>query len=101
MTLDYERTTARFERTTLRSKGQLTLPKDVREALHVDAGDEIEFEVIEPGVVVVRGLKLIRADQAWFWTESWQRGEATASADIEHGRIETFKDDDSFLDSFE
>jgi antitoxin PrlF len=101
VSVDYGRTTEPFERTTLRAKGQLTLPKDVRDALHVDAGDQIEFEVVEPGVVLVRGLKLIRADQAWFWTESWQRGEAAASADIEQGRVETFRDGDSFLDSFE
>ena len=40
--------------TTLTSKGQITLPKDVREHLHVAEGDRIEF-VIEPdGLVRVR-----------------------------------------------
>lgn len=84
-------------RGTLRDKGQITLPAEVRAALGVEAGDEVEFTVTGSGDVVMRGLKLIPADQAWFWTESWQRGEREASADIAAGRVETFKDDESFM----
>lgn len=40
--------------TTLTSKGQITLPKEVREHLHVAEGDRLEF-VIEPdGLVRVK-----------------------------------------------
>jgi antitoxin PrlF len=74
-------------RTTLRNKGQVTLPAEVREALHVDEGDELEFEIVEPGVVVVRGLKMIPAAQAWFWTKSWQSGERQASEEIASGQL--------------
>jgi len=41
---------------TLTSKGQITLPKTVRERLGVEAGDKVEFVEIEPGV-----FKLIAA----------------------------------------
>ena len=34
---------------TLSSKGQITIPADVRQALHVDTGDRIEFVEIEAG----------------------------------------------------
>lgn len=34
---------------TLTSKGQVTIPADVRRSLNVDAGDRIEFVQIEPG----------------------------------------------------
>ncbi len=34
---------------TLSSKGQITIPADVRRSLNVDAGDRIEFVQIEPG----------------------------------------------------
>jgi len=88
-------------RSTLRDKGQLTLPKEVRDALHIEAGDEIEFQILSPGVATIRGLKLIPAEQAWFWAESWQKGEAEASADIREGRTEVFKDSESFLDSLD
>lgn len=85
-------------RSTLREKGQLTLPTEVRAALHINAGDEIEFQVVEGGQVLMRGLKMIPADQAWFWTDSWQKGEQEATREIREGRVETFKDDESFLD---
>ena len=87
-----------IRRSTLRDKGQLTLPSEVRTALHIDAGDDVEFVVMTSGEVVLRGLKMIPADQAWFWTDSWQRGERQASDEIAAGRVETFKDEESFLD---
>jgi len=34
---------------TVTSKGQVTIPVGVRQALQVDAGDRIEFIEIEPG----------------------------------------------------
>lgn len=87
-------------RTTVRDKGQVTLPASVRALLHVEAGDDIEFAVDHAtGVVTVTGLKTIRADQAWFWDLEWQRKEAEASADIEEGRVTRHPDAQSFLDS--
>ena len=34
---------------TLTSKGQITIPADVRRALNVQAGDRVEFVQVEPG----------------------------------------------------
>jgi len=34
---------------TLTSKGQITIPAEVRQALGVDAGDRVEFVLIAPG----------------------------------------------------
>jgi len=39
---------------TITSKGQITLPKKIRECLHVVPGDRIDFVVEGNGVVVVR-----------------------------------------------
>ena len=41
-------------RSTLTSKGQITIPKAVREALHLDVGDRIAFEVRDDGIVEMR-----------------------------------------------
>lgn len=49
-------------------------------------GDELEFAINDDGVVEVHGLRKIRTDQAWFWTERWQAGEREASEDIASGR---------------
>lgn len=34
---------------TLTSKGQITIPADVRRALNVQSGDRVEFVQVEPG----------------------------------------------------
>lgn len=39
---------------TMTSKGQVTIPKAVREALRLDAGDRVLFLVREDGVVEMR-----------------------------------------------
>lgn len=84
----------------LRPKGQLTLPDSVRRLAHVDEGDVFEVSVEEQGIVL-RPKKLIDADQAWFWTEAWQRGERRAGEDIRQGRVSPALGADDFLDSLE
>jgi hypothetical protein len=86
----------------LRAKNQLTLPREFGDILQVTPGDRIEFAVNAAGDVVVRGLKTIPADQAWFWSPQWQAGEQRASADIAAGRLVTFhsiEEMDAWLDS--
>ena len=39
---------------TLTSKGQLTLPKAIRDRLHIDAGDTVDFVIDANGDVHVR-----------------------------------------------
>ncbi len=85
-------------RAVVRSRGQITLPREVREALHVEEGDDVAF-VVEAGQVTMRGLKSIPAEQAWFWTDAWQAGEREASEQVAAGEGATFDDGDSFLDS--
>jgi len=45
-------------RATVTSKGQITIPKAVREILRVDAGDQVDFVVTERGDVIVRRVSL-------------------------------------------
>lgn len=87
-------------RATLRERGQLTLPSEVRVALGLREGDEVVFEMTAQGVYM-RGMTLVPTDQTWFWTASWQAGERQASAEIAAGAIETFADADAFLDSLD
>ncbi len=42
---------------TVTSKGQITIPSDVRRALSVGAGDRVEFISIEPGKFLVVAAK--------------------------------------------
>jgi antitoxin PrlF len=84
-------------RATVRKAWQITLPADVRDSLRIDEGDEVEFETVADGVVQIRGLKLIPADQAWFWTQTWQAGEREASEDIRLGRTTTVETPDDMF----
>ena len=43
---------------TLTSKGQVTIPKAVREALRIDSGDQIDFVFTDRGDVLVRAVNL-------------------------------------------
>jgi AbrB family looped-hinge helix DNA binding protein len=79
---------------------QVTLPAEIREALHVRSGDEIEFSVQEDGTVTVRGFTSIPTDQAWFFTPSWQAGERQAVEQIARGEGDFYASDEEFLASF-
>ncbi|HYI13557.1 MAG TPA: AbrB/MazE/SpoVT family DNA-binding domain-containing protein [Thermoanaerobaculia bacterium] len=43
---------------TLSSKGQITLPKAVRDVLRVDAGDQVDFVISEQGKVTLRPVTI-------------------------------------------
>jgi AbrB family looped-hinge helix DNA binding protein len=83
-------------RTTLRAKGQVTLPDKIRRAAHLEEGDLLEAELTPDGILL-RPKKLIDATQAWFWSPEWQAGEREADADRDAGRIESFGSEDELL----
>ena len=83
-------------RTTLRAKGQLTLPEDIRSAARLEEGDLLEAEITPDGILL-RPQKLIDATQAWFWNPSWQAGEREADADRAAGREENFDSGEALI----
>lgn len=86
-------------RAVVRQKGQVTLPREVREALHVHEGDDVAFVITEDGTVILTGLKSIPADQAWFWTDDWQAGERQASEQMARSEGTIHESAADFLDS--
>ena len=83
-------------RTTLRAKGQLTLPEEIRAAARLEEGDLLEAEITDEGILL-RPQKVIDATQAWFWTPEWQAGERAADADLTAGRAEMFDSGEEML----
>ena len=79
-----------YFRTRLRVKGQITVPGEIRDILGVNEGDELVFLIDENGRVIVERVQLIPPDQAWFWSERWQRMERDAQQDITKNRIQQF-----------
>lgn len=84
--------------TYVRSKGQITIPADIRRQAHLDEGDPLEVVVVEEGILL-KPRKIIDATQAWFWTPSWQEGEREASEQLAAGLGTTYEDSDAFLES--
>ena len=78
-----------MSRTTLRAKGQLTLPEEIRAAAHLEEGDLLDAEITAEGILL-RPQKVIDATQAWFWTKEWQDGEREADTDLAGDRLEIF-----------
>jgi bifunctional DNA-binding transcriptional regulator/antitoxin component of YhaV-PrlF toxin-antitoxin module len=87
---------------TLQNRGLLALPPDVRRRHHLDQpGAQVELVERDDGVLEIRPYVPVPADQAWFWTESWQAGEREASEDLDQGRGRKVKDAESFLASLD
>jgi AbrB family looped-hinge helix DNA binding protein len=88
----------------LRERNQVTLPMEIRKALHIEIGDRLEFRIADDGQVLVRGLKSIPADQAWYWTPQWQAKELeadTAQAIGDKKVFQSIADMDAWFDSLD
>lgn len=82
--------------TTIRNRGQVTIPAGIRRAARLEDGDPVEVELVPEGILL-RPRKVIDATQAWFWEPAWQEGEREASA--EKGRV--FGSSEEFLASLD
>jgi hypothetical protein len=69
---------------------------------HVPLNDGDIFQVqLEDRKIVLVPMKLIPAEQAWFWTREWQAGEKEADEDIAAGRVKTFNRVDDLLEELD
>jgi AbrB family looped-hinge helix DNA binding protein len=72
---------------SVQSRGLIALPATIRRNLGLDQPGA-QVEVIErEGEVVLRPYLPVPADQAWFWTERWQRMEREADEAVSAGRV--------------
>ena len=84
----------------VREKGQITLPSYIRKKLHLKQGDLVLAKIVDNTVVLVP-QDTIDKDQAWFWTERWQKLEAEAESDIREGRVKKFESVEDLFDEIE
>src|ERR1700688_3028985 len=87
-----------MSRTTLRAKGQITLPDDVRRAAHLEEGDLLDAEITSDGILL-RTQKLIDVTQACFWASDLQSGEREADADRSAERVTSLASGEELLSS--
>jgi antitoxin MazE len=83
--------------TTITKKGQVSIPKEIREKLGLKPGDRIEF-IIENGKLVGIPVMLVPKEQAYFWTKEWQTLEKSAEEDKRKGKIHEFNNEDEAIE---
>jgi hypothetical protein len=66
--------------------------------LHLEEGDEF-IVTEENGRIVLTPAFSVPADQAWFWTSTWQARVAEAEADLVLGNSTVYRSDEEFLAS--
>lgn len=82
----------------LQSRGLIALPTELRRRLHLDEpGAQVEILERDDGVLELRAALPVPADQAWFWTERWQRREQEVDGHVAHGDVDTYDSTDEFL----
>lgn len=77
---------------TISSKGQIAIPKEIRESLHIKEGDQLIFKV-ENGKIILEPALNIPRSQAWFWSPEVQEKVKKADENFKAGNFKTYKVD--------
>lgn len=79
-------------------RGVIALPSEVRQRMHLDEpGAQLEVTEREDGVLELRPHLPVPADQAWFWTKSWQSREREVDEQVEAGLTTVHESGDDLL----
>lgn len=77
---------------SLQGRGVVTLPAALRRKLHLDEkGSQVEVVERADGVIELRPLLAIPADEAWFWTPEWQARVQEGMEAIAAGKVTRHK----------
>jgi len=69
----------------------------VRDLPNLEDGDNLIFSVKDDGEKIVQRQQVIPPDQAWFWTEHWQRLEHEAQEDFDASSIHRYANVDEAI----
>jgi hypothetical protein len=82
----------------LQSRGLIALPSELRRRMHLDEpGAQVEILERDDGVLELRAALPVPANQAWFWTEQWQRREREVDEHVASGEVTVHESTDDFL----
>ena len=65
---------------------QITIPNEIRRKFKIAEGDYLEIEE-HNNELVLKPVKVIHPDEAYFHTKEWQAGEKEADRDIAEGAV--------------
>ena len=82
----------------IQSRGTIALPADLRRRHKLDEpGAQVQVTERDDGVIELRPVLPVPADQRWFWTDRWQAAEREVDAHVARGEITRHEDTDAFL----
>ncbi len=79
-----------MSQSTITSKGQITIPKDVRDILHLESGSKVDFFINDNGEVIMRPLSKTTEDI--FGILSSKKRRNVSVKDMDKKIKKTFKD---------
>jgi len=65
---------------------QITIPNEIRRKFKIAEGDYLEIEE-QDNQLVLKPVKVVHPDEAYFHTREWQDGEREADKDIVEGAV--------------
>ncbi|MDO8140695.1 MAG: AbrB/MazE/SpoVT family DNA-binding domain-containing protein [Candidatus Brocadiales bacterium] len=77
---------------TISYKGQVARPKEIRDALHIKAGDQVTFKV-DKGKIVLEQMLSVPRSQAGFWTPDVQEKIKKADKNFKSYNFKTYEID--------
>jgi AbrB family looped-hinge helix DNA binding protein len=88
-------------KSVMNAKGDMNIPREIREQLHLGEHSLLELEVTPDGSILLRPCGEIDPEQAWFWTPEWQEGERQADREIASGGGEIYYSEEEFEQALE
>jgi AbrB family looped-hinge helix DNA binding protein len=77
---------------TISSKGQIAIPKEIRDSLDIKEGDRLTYKV-EGGRIVLEPVVSVPRSQAYFWTPEVQEKVRKAEENFKSGNFKTHEID--------
>ena len=84
----------------LGKSNQVAIPKEILKKLHLNSNDYIDV-YIEDNKIILEPKIVIPRDQAYFFTEEWQKDEHQAEQDIQSGRVTETADLDELMEEMD
>ena len=81
----------------VRDRNIITIPGEIVKAAGIKPGDEVEFIVEPDGSIRLVPVLVIPMDQAWFYSEHWQKAMAQVARELSDGKIMTYENPDDFF----
>lgn len=80
-----------------KQKSQVTIPKVLVEKLKLKTGDKLDI-VEKDGKLIITPVVIIPKDQAWYYSEKWQKMENEVDEQIARGEVHTANNVDELFE---